>query len=175
MNTLRKLGVIGMLGLTAGVVPLATAVSQERDHAEAARPEARPEARQESRPEGRPPARAVEPHPGPTHYERVPEPKGWNARPATVDRGAYQHNFQAARAYHIGPYRRPPGWVARRWGYGEILPRAFWGPNYLIADYWLFALETPPVGYEWVRYGNDALLVSLSNGEVLQAEYGVFA
>jgi Ni/Co efflux regulator RcnB len=95
--------------------------------------------------------------------------------PAAVDRGAYQHNFQAARSFKVGPYHRPPGWSARRWGYGEILPRGFWGPQYVLADYWLFALEVPPVGFEWVRYGADALLINTSNGEILQVEYGVFA
>jgi Ni/Co efflux regulator RcnB len=134
------------------------------------------------RPEGQPhaaPARAEpprgEPHEGPRGYARVAEPKGWNERPSSVDRGAYQHNFQAARSYHIGAYRRPPGWTAHRWGYGEILPHAYWGPQYLIADYWLFALEVPPAGYEWVRDGNDAMLIDTTSGEILQVEYGVFA
>jgi Ni/Co efflux regulator RcnB len=116
-----------------------------------------------------------EPHPGPSGYQRVAEPKGWNARPATVDRGTYQHNFQAARSYKIGPYHRPSGWVSRQWAYGDMLPRGFWTAQYILADYWLFALEVPPAGYEWVRVGNDALLVSTVNGEVLQVEYGVFA
>jgi len=116
-----------------------------------------------------------EAHPGPRGYQRPAEPKGWNARPAQVDRAAYQHNFSAARSYHIGPYRRPPGWTAHRWGYGEILPRAYWGAQYLIGDYWLFGLEVPPVNYEWVRDGNDALLIDTNSGEILQVEYGVFA
>jgi Ni/Co efflux regulator RcnB len=116
----------------------------------------------------------AEPHPGPRGYERVTEPHGWDARPAAVDRGAYQHNFQAARSFRIGPYRRPPGWAPHHWGYGEILPRAYWAAPFLIADYWLFALEVPPAGYEWVRDDGDALLVNTSNGEILQVEYGVF-
>ena len=124
--------------------------------------------------EGAHPPRMGEPHPGPSGYQRVDAPKGWDARPAQFDRGAYQHNFQAARSYHVGPYHPPHGYVARRWGYGEALPRVFWAPQYLIADYWLFALEVPPAGYEWVRYGNDALLISTDNGEILQVEYGVF-
>jgi Ni/Co efflux regulator RcnB len=115
------------------------------------------------------------PHQGPQGYARVAEPRGWNARPASVDRVAYQHNFQAARSFRIGPYHRPPGWTAHRWGYGEILPRAYWAAPYLIGDYWLFALEVPPAGYEWVRDGNDALLVDTNSGEILQVEYGVFA
>ena len=103
------------------------------------------------------------------------EPRGWNARPNTVDRDAYHHNFQAARSYRIGPYHRPRGWAPHHWVYGEILPRPYWAPEYLIADYWLFSLEVPPVGYEWVRDGNDALLISTDSGEILQVEYGVFA
>lgn len=115
-----------------------------------------------------------EPHPGPSGYNRVTEPHGWNNRPASVDRGAYQHNFQAARSFHIGPYHRPAGWAPHHWVYGQILPRAYWGPGYLIADYWLFALEVPPAGFEWVRDDSDALLVNIQTGEILQVEYGVF-
>jgi Ni/Co efflux regulator RcnB len=143
-------------------------LAAEPEHGDAHGGGARPEQRAA-------PAHPPEPHPGPTGYQRVTEPPGWNARPATVDRGKYQHNYQAARSYHIGPYRPPHGWVNRHWGYGEVLPRAFWAPQYLVTDYWLFALEVPPAGYEWVRYGNDALLIDINSGEVLQAEYGVFA
>jgi Ni/Co efflux regulator RcnB len=125
-------------------------------------------------PGGRPPAHG-EPHPGPRGYDRVTEPHGWNNRPATVDKVAYNHNFQAARVYHIGVYRRPPGWVAHRWAYGQVLPRAYWAAPYILADYWLFALEVPPAGYEWVRDDGDAILVNVSNGQILQVEYGVFA
>jgi len=116
-----------------------------------------------------------EPHPGPRGYQRLPEPRGWNERPATVDRGAYQHNFQAARSFRIGPYPHPRGWAPHHWGFGEILPRAYWAAPYVIADYWLFALEVPPAGFEWVRDDTDALLVNTNNGEILQVEYGVFA
>ena len=148
------------LCLAAALVLIGGAIAAEpqHEHEGAARPAPHP----------------AEPHPGPRGYPRVTEPPGWNARPAAVDRGAYQHNFQAARTYHVGPYHRPRGWVDRRWGYGEILPRAFWGAPYILADYWLFALEVPPGGFEWVRYGNDALLINTANGEILQVEYGVF-
>jgi Ni/Co efflux regulator RcnB len=44
----------------------------------------------------------------------------------------------------------------------------------VLADYWLFALDVPPVGYEWVRDDTDALLVNIGTGEVLQVQYGVF-
>jgi Ni/Co efflux regulator RcnB len=64
--------------------------------------------------------------------------------------------------------------VNRHWGYGDRLPRACWAPQYLLADYWLFGLEVPPVDFEGVRVGADALLIDVHTGEVLQAEYGVF-
>lgn len=153
------------LGLTTALLigfagaGMAAAQEHEREHAGGPRPA----------------EHKVEPHPGPSGYERPAEPRGWNARPSVVDRGAYQHNFQAARSYHIGPYHRPAGWVAHHWVYGEILPRAYWAAPYIIADYWLFALEVPPAGYEWVRDGPDALLINIQNGEILQVEYGVFA
>jgi Ni/Co efflux regulator RcnB len=141
---------------TALLLPAMAATAQEREHGEG---------RMEMR---------VEPHPGPTGYQRLAEPHGWDRRPEHFDRGAYQHNFQAARVYRIGPYYRPAGWVERRWGFGMVLPRAYWAAPYLIADYWLFALEVPPAGYEWVRVGGDAMLVNITTGEILQAEYGVF-
>ncbi len=122
-----------------------------------------------------PRAAQAEPHRGPSGYARVSEPKGWNSRPTTVDRGAYQHNFRAARSYHVGAYHRPSGWAMHTWAYGEILPRAYWTSQYNLADYWLFALEVPPGGYEWVRDGSDALLVNVESGQILQVEYGVFA
>jgi Ni/Co efflux regulator RcnB len=149
--------------LAAGMGTAALAQEHGRESAPRAAPHAAPQ-----QPRG-------EPHEGPRGYQRPAEPQGWNARPPQADRSAYQHNFRAARSYHIGPYRRPSGWTAHRWGYGEILPRAYWGAQDLIGDYWLFGLEIPPVGYEWVRDGNDALLIDTNSGEILQVEYGVFA
>jgi len=115
-----------------------------------------------------------EPHRGPQSGHGV-TPPGENARPRTFNRSAYQRNFQAPRSFRSAPYRRPAGWVARRWTYGQILPRAFWVPQYVIANYWRFGLQVPPIGYDWVRYGADALLVNMTTGQILQVEYGVFA
>jgi Ni/Co efflux regulator RcnB len=153
------------LGLAAVLILGQAIAADEQPHGQPAHPPAAARAA----------PRQGEPHPGPKGYQRVTEPAGWNARPATVDRATYQHNYQAARSYKIGAYRRPTGWVARRWAYGQILPRAYWTSQYLISDYWLFALEVPPAGYEWVRDNTDALLIDVNTGEILQVEYGVFA
>ncbi len=163
---MKKTFALAAAALLAGSV--GTVLAQEHEeHGGPARAEGHAQAHA-------PAARPAEPHAGPSGYQRPAAPPGWDARPKTFDRAAYQHNFQAARSYKIGPYNRPPGWVNRHWGFGDRLPRAYWGPQYLLADYWLFGLEVPPVDYEWVRVGADALLINTATGEVLQAEYGVF-
>ncbi|HUN76728.1 MAG TPA: RcnB family protein [Steroidobacteraceae bacterium] len=141
------------------VGPFAASAQQpEREHGTMARPPAHGEA-----------------YPGPSRYHRVAPPKGWNSRPQAPNRQVYQHNYQAPRSYRIGPYHRPPGWEAHHWVYGQILPRVYWAPEYYIGDYWLFGLQVPPAGYEWVRDDDDALLVNITTGEILQVQYGVFA
>jgi Ni/Co efflux regulator RcnB len=149
------------LALTLALATAAIATANAQEHGEHAAP-ARPAAH-------------GEPYPGPTRYKAPAEPAGWNARPAQVDTAHYNHNFQAARSYHIGAYHRPAGWVAHRWAYGQVLPRAYWAAPYILADYWLFALEVPPVGFEWVRDDTDAILVNTTTGQILQVQYGVFA
>lgn len=162
MSRRMKIGLLaaGVLALAAGGV-----AAQERQHGPGDGAHAGP---------SRPPPQRFEPHAGPTAYQRVQPPKGWNARPATVNRTVYNHNFKAARTYNIGAYHRPSGWMAHRWAFGQFLPRAYWAPQYILADYWLFALEVPPAGYEWVRDDDDAILVNIGTGEILQVEYGVF-
>jgi Ni/Co efflux regulator RcnB len=172
----------GLLPLAAALLLAgAPALAQQEEHRPAERPApaAHPAPHPAARPAPHPMARAApphgEPHPGPQAYQRVAAPAGAMERPKTFDKVTYQHNYQAARSYKIGPYHPPRGWVARRWVFGQILPRPFWVAQYIIADYWLFGLEVPPIGYEWVRYGPDALLVNTTTGEILEAEYGVFA
>jgi len=110
----------------------------------------------------------------PHGYQRMEPPRGIEERPREFDRGYFAHNFQAHRGYRVGPWRAPPGYAYRRWHYGEFLPRAYWGPEFVLADFWLFGLDIPPMGYEWVRYGPDALLIDLRSGEVVQTVYDNF-
>jgi Ni/Co efflux regulator RcnB len=87
---------------------------------------------------------------------------------------ALRRNFTAPRRFHHGAYVRPAGWYAHRWGYGERLPGGWYARNYWIADFSLFGLIAPPYDYEWVRVGDDALLVDIDTGEILRVEYNVF-
>jgi Ni/Co efflux regulator RcnB len=87
---------------------------------------------------------------------------------------SFRRNFTAPHRYHFGAYNRPHGWYAHRWVYGERLPHGWYDRDYWIGDYLTFGLIAPPDGYQWVRDGDDALLVDVDTGEVLQVEYGVF-
>jgi len=101
-------------------------------------------------------------------------PSNWNQYPRSFDRKTYQRNTTASRSFHWQSYRRPQGWYARRWVFGQLLPNIFWTQDYWLNDYWMFDLPIPPYGYVWVRYGDDALLIDRRTGRVLQVVYGLF-
>lgn len=90
------------------------------------------------------------------------------------DRHAFQRNVTAPRHFHVGAYMRPHGWYSHHWTYGEILPALFWAQTYWLTDFYDYGLDAPPPGFVWVRDGDDALLVDMSTGEILQVDYGVF-
>jgi len=96
----------------------------------------------------------------------------------TVDRSVVlkvRANITAPRKFHaVKVYVRPAGWYPHRWVYGERLPRAFFAPDYFILDFVSFGLIEPWDGYQWVRYGDDALLIDVETGEVIRVEYGLF-
>lgn len=84
-------------------------------------------------------------------------------------------NITAPRRFHAARiYVRPPGWYPHRWTYGERLPRIFFASDYFILDFAAYGLLSPWDGYEWVRYGDDALLIDVETGEVIRVEYDVF-
>lgn len=116
----------------------------------------------------------VEPFRAPHGYPAIAPPGGWDRRPPHMDRPAFNHNFRAPHPYRVGPYLPPPHFAYRTWAYGDILPGPFWAQRYWIGDYWLFGLDIPPVGFEWVRYGPDALLIDTATGTVEQVVYGLF-
>jgi Ni/Co efflux regulator RcnB len=101
-------------------------------------------------------------------------PSNYNNRPRTFDRGSYQRNASASARFHYGSYNAPRGYHYQRWTYGEYLPSTYWARDYWLTSWWMFDLAMPPYGYEWVRYGDDALLVNVDNGQILQVDYGVF-
>jgi Ni/Co efflux regulator RcnB len=88
--------------------------------------------------------------------------------------GAYPHSYRSGRRFHIRPYIRPPHFYAHVWSFGEFLPQAWVAPEYLIEDWWNYDLPEPPYGYDWIRVGDDALLVDEYDGRVVQVVRDLF-
>jgi Ni/Co efflux regulator RcnB len=86
----------------------------------------------------------------------------------------YHQNFRAPRRFRAPTYRRPPGFYARRWNWGETLPISFWARDYWLTDFYAYDLPPPPYGAVWVRVGEDALLIDQDTGEIIEVDYGVF-
>lgn len=100
--------------------------------------------------------------------------RDWERRRPRYDRRTYPPYWSSLRRYRISPYRPPVGFYVRRWGFGDILPRGWWGPTYRLSDWWAYGLPIPPVGFEWVRVGDDALLVDAYSGRVVQVAPHLF-
>ena len=62
----------------------------------------------------------------------------------------------------------------RSWGFGEVLPRSWYGSGYGITDPWRFDLPLPPPGFDWVRAGDDALLIDQYTGRIVQVVRNLF-
>ncbi|MBX9814395.1 MAG: RcnB family protein, partial [Sphingomonas sp.] len=74
------------------------------------------------------------------------------------------------------PYRAPFGWGFgyRRFAIGITLQPFFFDQQYWIADPFYYHLPPAYYPYQWVRYYNDALLVDVETGEVVDAIYDIF-
>ena len=107
-------------------------------------------------------------------YQQGKRPPQWDQHAHDVDFHSYQWNRTSQQRYHYQPYQPPHGYYYRHWTYGQVFPTVFWSQNYWLTDYYSFGLVNPPYGYVWVRYGPDALLVDVSNGQILSVEYNVF-
>jgi hypothetical protein len=75
--------------------------------------------------------------------------------------------------FHIGIYYDPFGYSYRPFNIGYRLQPYYYGQQYWI-DPAMYSLPYPPPGTEWVRYWNDALLVDLYSGEVVDVIHGFF-
>ncbi len=85
----------------------------------------------------------------------------------------WRRSYNAPRRYRAPAYRYPSGWYARSWVWGDLLPRSWYSSSYYL-DYRYYGLPRPPIGTEWVRVRDDALLVDVWTGRVLTVYYDLF-
>jgi len=89
--------------------------------------------------------------------------------------GRYPAVYRSHQRYRYGGYYRPPiGFYAHSWAFGEFLPHGWYGSDYLLNDWWSYGLPYPPLGYDWVRVGDDALLIDSYTGRVVQVVQDIF-
>jgi Ni/Co efflux regulator RcnB len=99
--------------------------------------------------------------------------RDWDRDRPRYDRRHYPSVYRSPRRYR-GPVWTPPiGFYSRSWVFGDTLPRGWYGSNYRI-DWWSYGLPIPPVGYEWVRIGDDAVLVDEFTGRIVQVVPNLF-
>ena len=88
-------------------------------------------------------------------------------------RGRYPSVYFSSSRYRYA-WRPPSGYYAYNWGFGDFLPRTWFGAGSWLIDPWRYDLPLPPPGYDWVRAGYDALLVDAYSGRVIQVVRNVF-
>lgn len=77
--------------------------------------------------------------------------------------------------YRIGRYNPPyRGYAYRRLGIGIFLDQGFFGDDYWINDPGMYRLPPAYGPYRWVRYYDDALMVNIYDGEVVDVIYDFF-
>jgi hypothetical protein len=77
--------------------------------------------------------------------------------------------------YRLGAYTAPyRGYSYHRLSIGFVLNSLFFADRYWIADPWAYRLPDAYGSYRWVRYYDDALLVDIYSGEVIDALYDFF-
>ena len=98
----------------------------------------------------------------------------WRGQDDFRDWGGSRRPYYSQHRYRGWDYRPPYGFYAHDWRYGEYMPPSWWASNNRILDWWNYGLPRPPLGYQWVRVGDDAVLADKFNGRVIQIVYDLF-
>jgi Ni/Co efflux regulator RcnB len=108
---------------------------------------------------------------------RGPGGDGWNRHwrdDRRFDWGRYRAENRFA--FHLPHYRAPYGWGAgyRRFSPGFTLSTVLFEEGFWIDDPYAYRLPPADGPYRWVRYYDDALLVDVRSGYVVDVVYGIF-
>lgn len=87
-------------------------------------------------------------------------------------RGDNRYNWRNYRdhnrsIFRLGNYYDPYGWGYRRFSIGFSIGSGYYGSNYWLDDPWMYRLPATYGPYRWVRYYDDALLVNIYSGQVV--------
>ena len=76
--------------------------------------------------------------------------------------------------FRVGIYYDPFGWGYQQFEIGWRMWPNYYSSNFWINDPWDYRLPYAPPGTQWVRYYNDAVLVDMYTGEVVDVIHGFF-
>ena len=79
----------------------------------------------------------------------------------------YNYRSRYGSLYRLGRYNDPYGYGYRRFSIGFNLWPSYYGSNYWLNDPWQYRLPPAYGPYRWVRYYDDALLVNIYTGQVV--------
>ena len=90
------------------------------------------------------------------------------------DWGRYRQSNRGL--YRLPRYYAPSDWDYgyRRFSIGVTLSAGLWDQSYWIDDPYEYRLPPADGPYRWVRYYNDALLIDIETGEVVDTVYDIF-
>ena len=99
------------------------------------------------------------------HYDRN---RHWSSHWRTDNRYDWQRYRDRNRSiFRLGSYYDPYGWGYRRFSIGFNIGSGYYGSNYWLDDPWMYRLPPAYGPYRWVRYYDDALLVNIYSGQVV--------
>ena len=78
------------------------------------------------------------------------------------------------RGYNRGSYNGPRGYSYRPVTIGYQFQPGYYSRNYWVNDWNRYRLARPGRNQQWVRYGNDVVLVNIRNGRVLRVQNRFF-
>jgi Ni/Co efflux regulator RcnB len=77
-------------------------------------------------------------------------------------------------AYRRSEYVGPRGYVYRPVNVGYRFAPHYYSPRYVIADPYRYRLPAAGRGLQWIRYGNDVVLVNRRTGRVIEVHNRFF-
>ncbi len=86
----------------------------------------------------------------------------------------YDYRRRYGSLFRLGRYYDPYGWGYNRWSIGFSLWPSYYGSNYWLNDPWSYRLPPAYGPYRWIRYYDDALLVNIYTGQVVDVVYNFF-
>lgn len=134
----------------------------------------------EARRNAPPPPISRTPRPGtqpppPPQTSRPTPPVNWN----TSWRNDHRYDWHDYRRryswlFNLGFYYDPFGWNYYPYSIGYRMWPSYYSSSFWLNDPWQYRLPYAPPGTRWIRYYDDAILVDMWSGQVLDVIYDFF-